>query len=134
MARRDRPADEYFALRSFRNDGSGVVTPIWLAPYGGRLYGYTPERSWKVRRMRRDPRVEVAPSDFDGVPHGEWRRGRARVLPPSELRTTKRAMTVKYGNRFRLFTLVLLLGRPRKHGGRAVGIEISWDARGQQDR
>lgn len=127
MARRDRPADEYYALRTFRADGSAVTTPIWLAPHEGHLYGYTPVRSWKVRRISRDPRVEVAPSDFDGVPHGAWRRGRARVLPASELRIAKRAMTAKYGNRFRWFTLVTLVGRPREHGGPAVGIEISWD-------
>lgn len=127
MARRDRLADEYYALRTFRADGSPVLTPIWLAPQGGCLYGYTPARSWKVARIRRDPRVEIAPSDFDGVPNGAWHRGRARVLPASGLRTAKRAMTVKYGNRFRWFAVVTLIGRPRKHGGRAVGIEISLD-------
>ncbi|MFD2028642.1 PPOX class F420-dependent oxidoreductase [Promicromonospora aerolata] len=127
MPHRDRPADEYYALRTFRADGTPVTTPIWLARDGERLYGYTPVRSWKVRRISRDPRVEVAPSDFDGMPHDAWRSGRAQVLPASGLRTAKRAMTAKYGNRFRWFTLVTLIGRPRTHGGRAVGIEISWD-------
>ncbi|WP_168200630.1 PPOX class F420-dependent oxidoreductase [Allokutzneria sp. NRRL B-24872] len=115
---------EYFALRTYKKDGSAVTGPIWLAPSGDRLYGYTPSRSWKVKRLRRDPRVEFAPSDFHGTPCGEWRSGRARVLPPAELRTAKRAMTAKYGNKFRWFTIVLLLGRGRRNGGAAVGIEI----------
>ena len=119
--------EEYFALRTFRRDGSPVSTPVWLAPSGSRLYGYTPGRSWKLRRLRLNPRVELAPSDFAGEPHGQWRPGSARVLPPSELRTAKRAMTAKYKNKFRWFTIVLLAGRPRKHGGRAVGLEISLD-------
>jgi PPOX class probable F420-dependent enzyme len=127
MAHRESPADEYYVLRTFRADGSPVTTPIWLAPHDGRLYGYTPARSWKVRRILRDPQVAVAFSDFDGVPGGEWRPGRARVLPASELRTAKSAMTAKYGNRFRWFTLVTLIGRPREQGGPAVGIEIAWD-------
>lgn len=118
-------SDEYYALRTFRKDGSAVCTPIWLAPAGGQLYAYTPARSWKVRRIRRDPRVEFAPSDFHGVPHAAWRSGQARVLPAAELRTAKRAMTAKYGNKFRWFTIITLLGRARKRGGRAVGIEIT---------
>lgn len=120
--------DEFFALRTFRRDGSPVVTPIWLAPSAGRLYAYTPGRSWKVARIRRDPRVEVAPSSFSGEPRGPWRSGTARVLPTSQLRTAKRAMTAKYRNKFRWFTIVTLIGRARKRGGRAVGLEISLGA------
>jgi PPOX class probable F420-dependent enzyme len=105
-----------------------VSGPIWLAPTGERWYAYTPSRSWKVRRLRQNPRVEVAPSNFAGEPHGEWRPGRAQVLPSSELRVAKCAMTVKYGNRFRWFTIVTLIGRLRKHGGRAVGLEITLDS------
>lgn len=127
MPRREAPAGEYYALRTFRADGTGVTTPVWLAPHDGRLYGYTPDRSWKVRRIRRDPRVRVAPSDFHGTPLGPWRPGTARVLPPAELRLARRAMTAKYGLRFRWFTVVLLLGRARRYGGAAVGIEITWD-------
>ncbi|WP_425425503.1 PPOX class F420-dependent oxidoreductase [Amycolatopsis marina] len=123
-----RVGDEYFALRTFRQDGSPVSTPIWLAPADEYLYAYTPSRSWKIRRIRRNPTVEVAPSDFAGEPHGPWRPGRATVLPVSKLRIAKRAMTAKYGNKFRWFTVITLIGRPRKHGGRAVGIEISLDA------
>ena len=127
-AQRDEPrGDRFFAFTTFRRDGSPVTTPLWLAPDGDRWYAYTPERSWKVRRLRRDPRVEVAPSDFPGTPHGPWRSGRARILPAAELRTAKRAMTRKYGNQFRFFTLVILLGRPRRLGGRAVGLEIVLD-------
>ncbi|MDA8369622.1 MAG: PPOX class F420-dependent oxidoreductase [Nocardiopsaceae bacterium] len=128
MSREEDPhQDEYFALRTFRRDGTAVSTPIWLAPTQGLLYAYTPGRSWKVRRIHRNPRVEVAPSDFSGEPHGRWRSGRARILPESELRTAKRAMTAKYRNRFRWFTIVTLIGRPRKRGGRAVGVEIRLD-------
>ncbi|WP_020667493.1 PPOX class F420-dependent oxidoreductase [Amycolatopsis nigrescens] len=126
----DLAGDEYFALRTFRRDGSPVSAPIWLAPAEGRLYAYTPIRSWKVLRLRRDPRVEFAPSDFGGEPHGPWRTGRARVLPASELRVAKRAMTAKYRNKFRWFTIVTLLGRARKRGGRAVGLEITLDPAG----
>ncbi|ASR35708.1 hypothetical protein BAY61_12625 [Prauserella marina] len=126
MAFRDDPdGDQFFALRTFRADGSAASTPVWLAPREGRWYGYTPGRSWKVARIRRDPRVEVAPSTFEGVPTGPWRSGSARVLRAPESRTAKRAMTGKYGNKFRVFVLTTLLGSLRRRGGRAVGLEIS---------
>ncbi|QOR70977.1 PPOX class F420-dependent oxidoreductase [Ruania alkalisoli] len=131
MPRRVRHRDdEYFALTTFRRDGTPVSTPIWLAPADGRLYGYTPSRSWKVRRIARDPRVEFAEATFHGVPTGAWRRGEARVMSGAELRVAKRAMTAKYGNRFRWFTIVTLLGRPRRRGGRAVGLEVTVDREG----
>ncbi|WP_132476613.1 PPOX class F420-dependent oxidoreductase [Rhodococcus sp. SMB37] len=129
MAFRDDPGgDQFFALRTFRRDGSARTTPVWLASAGGRWYGYTPARSWKVERIRRNPRVEIASSTFDGTPTGPWRSGSARVLPAHELRNAKRAMTAKYGNKFRVFVITTLFGSPRKHGGRAVGLEISLDA------
>jgi PPOX class probable F420-dependent enzyme len=127
MPRRDKRDDEYYAVKTHRSDGSTVSTPVWLAPAEGRMYAYTPGRSWKVRRIRRNPAVEFAPSTFVGEPVGGWRSGTARVLAGRELRTAKRAMTAKYGNRFRWFTIVTLIGRPRKHGGRAVGLEITPD-------
>lgn len=125
---RDDPrGDRFFALRTFRRDGSAASTPIWLAPSAGRWYAYTSGRSWKVGRIRRDARVQVAVSDFAGEPQGPWRTGRARILPPAELGTAKQAMTAKYRNQFRLFTIATLLGSLRKHGGRAVGLEITLD-------
>lgn len=128
MSRRHDPqGDRFFALRTFRRDGSTAQTPIWLAPANGRWYGFTPARSWKVRRIRRNPVVEVAPSDFDGNPSGPWRRGRARILPPSERSSATSALTIKYGNRFRLFRIITRLGMPREHGGAGVGIELTID-------
>lgn len=67
-------------------------------------------------------------SNFAGEPHGNWQTGQARILPRSELHTAKRALTAKYGNNFRVFTIATLMGRPRKHGGHAVGIEITLDS------
>jgi uncharacterized protein len=131
--RGDPDGDQFFALRTFRGDGSARATPIWLAPAGGRWYGYTPTRSWKAVRIRRDPHVEVAPSAFDGTPTGPWRPGTARVLPGREARPARRAMAAKYGCKFRVFMFVTLLGRPRKHGGRAVGLEITLAEDGPRD-
>lgn len=128
MSRRADPTgDRFFALRTFRRDGSAVATPIWLAPDRGRWYAYTPSRSWKVARIRRNSRVEVAASDSDGRPLGPFRPGRARIVPRREMHHATRVLAAKYGNRFRLFRLLILLVALRQHGGRGVGLEITLD-------
>lgn len=126
MGQRDDPdGDRFFAVTTFRRDGTPVSVPIWLAGAEDRWYAYTPGKSWKVRRLRRDDRVKVARSDFHGEPRGEWHTGRGRVLPSAELREVRRVMTAKYGNRFRLFQLVTFIASPRN--GRAVGLELTLD-------
>lgn len=126
--RADPHGDRFYALRTVRRDGSTRSTPIWLAPADGRWYAYTPGRSWKVGRIRRDPRIWVAAATFHGEPRGPWQPGRAHVLPRSQLQLATRAMTAKYGNQFRLFRLVTLIGTGRRHGGPAVGLEIVLDS------
>nr|WP_244954089.1 PPOX class F420-dependent oxidoreductase [Spelaeicoccus albus] len=125
--RTDPHKDRFFALRTFRRDGSAKSTPIWFAPANGRWYAVTPGRSWKVRRIRHNDRVGVAAATFHGEPLGRWHSGRARVLPRAELCTAARAMTAKYGNQFHLFRLMLLIGASRQYGGPAVGLEITLD-------
>lgn len=123
----DPQGDQFFALRTFRRDGSAVSTPIWLAPAGGHWYGYTPGRSGKARRIARNPNVEVAAANFEGEPRGDWRSGRARILPSSQSANARRALRAKYGAKFLLFVVTVLIGRPRRYGGHAVVLEITFD-------
>ncbi|WP_235912157.1 PPOX class F420-dependent oxidoreductase [Ruania zhangjianzhongii] len=121
---RDTSGEDFYALTTFRRDGTAVSTPIWLAPAKGCWYAFTAGRSGKVARLRRDPRVQVAPSDFHGEPAGAASEGTARVLPDAQFRTAVRALTAKYGWKFRFFRLVSWLGRGRRRGGPPVGLEI----------
>lgn len=121
---RDSSGEEFYALTTFRRDGTSVATPIWLAPAKGHWYAFTASRSGKVGRLRRDPRVQVAPSDFRGEPAGEATEGTARVLPGAQFRRATQALTAKYGWKFRFFRLVSWLGRGRRGGGPPVGLEI----------
>ncbi|MPV51233.1 DUF2568 domain-containing protein [Pseudactinotalea sp. HY160] len=125
--RADPGADQFYALKTFRADGSAAITPIWLAPVGSGWFGYTPARSWKVRRIEHNPQIELAPCQFDGTPLSEWRRGRAGILPAQLRGEATRALRRKYGRKFDVFALTLALGRPRRHGGPAVGLAIRLD-------
>lgn len=120
----DTTGADFFALTTYRRSGAPVRTPVWMAPADGRWYVYTASRSGKVQRIRRDGRVQLAPADFHGEPTGPAWSATARVLPRAELSRATRALGAKYGSRFRFFRLVSWLGRWRRRGGPAVGLEI----------
>jgi PPOX class probable F420-dependent enzyme len=61
-----------------------VPSPIWFGLDGGRTHIRTGADSWKVRRLRNNPRVVIAPSDRKGKPKGPGIEALARVLPPED--------------------------------------------------
>lgn len=65
-------ADKRFILlTTYRRSGEAVSTPVWVGREGDALVVLTPAKSGKVRRLRRDPRVQVRPCGrFGKVPEG----------------------------------------------------------------
>jgi PPOX class probable F420-dependent enzyme len=70
-------------LRSFRKDGTPVDTPTWCVPLDGRLCCYTDDRTFKIKRMRREPRIEVAACDVWGRRSTEWYRAHCHIVGDS---------------------------------------------------
>ena len=103
-------ADERFiSLTTFRKSGEGVSTPVWVARDGDALVVTTPAGSGKVKRLRRDPRVEIRPSTRRGEVSDDApvATGTAQILTDDDRVT--RFMQVfrgKYGLEYRVFMLV----------------------------
>ncbi len=59
---RSTPLDDaqYVSLRSYRKNGSARDTPVWVEPLDGKLMVFTLDDSYKVKRIARNPAVEVA--------------------------------------------------------------------------
>ena len=51
----------FVSLTTFRRSGEPVSTPVWVGRDGEALVVLTPAGSGKVKRLRHDPRVEIAP-------------------------------------------------------------------------
>jgi uncharacterized protein len=51
----------FVSLTTFRRSGERVSTPVWVGRDGTALVVLTPAGSGKVKRLRHDPRVELAP-------------------------------------------------------------------------
>ncbi|NGO14425.1 PPOX class F420-dependent oxidoreductase [Streptomyces sp. HC44] len=67
-------------LTTHKKDGTGVGTPVSLVVEGDHAYFRTPGKASKVKRLRRDPEVELAPATPRGTPVGPAIHARARLL------------------------------------------------------
>jgi len=98
-------------LVSFRRDGTAVPTPLWFAPSGDMLYARSEADVGKVKRIRRDPRVLVAPCDGRGRPLGPPHDAHARVLASDEQLTAEALLAARYGLARRMLERVFFRGR-----------------------
>lgn len=115
----------YIALATFRRDGREVRTPVWFVEIGGLLHAYTLGDSGKVKRLRRNPRVRVAPCTYRGEPIGPWREGTAGLVDDAgKVRQVYEALAKKYGWLYRLITaLSRLSGSYRKRVVLAIALD-----------
>jgi len=99
-------------LATFRRDGRQVNTPVWVVQLGDRLYVNTEAASAKVKRIRNNPRIRIAPSTMGGKPLADWRDGTARLVEDAALvRRVNDAIRAKYGLQARLYALLALFSR-----------------------
>ena len=123
MAVPDFARERYVSLATFRRNGAEVRTPIWFAVIDHRLWMMTGGDTGKVKRLRNNPRVRVAPSDVRGIVHGSWRDGTARIAAdPREIAEARAMLRAKYGWQATLLDVVSRLsGRIR----RRVWLEVA---------
>ena len=105
-------SERYISLETFRKDGTGVKTPVWAAPLDGRLVVVTDGTSYKVKRLRANPKLKAAPCDGRGKVRGSsWYEGTARVIQDDgERKRAILALRQKYGWQIRMLDLFSFLG------------------------
>ncbi len=117
----------YLAITTFRRDGTEASTPVWFVSddLRERLFVATGAKTWKVRRIRRDPRVRVAACTSRGKLKGEPIDGVARIV--DEERFVRRLQEEKYGWQLWLAESVSAAMRRlrRKPAEEAVFLEIT---------
>src|SRR6478735_866547 len=82
-------------LTTYRRDGTPVGTPVSIAVEGNHAFVRTYSSAWKVKRLRRNPEVTIAPSTLRGTPTGPALRARARLLSGAESEHAGRALARK---------------------------------------
>lgn len=104
---------KYMSLTTFRKSGEAVSTTVWFVLYDGRLYITTDPTSGKMKRIRNDSRVLLAPSTRMGRPLDESVEGFAHPLQPG---TASEDATRAFNNKYRLLLTVLHLLVSREIG------------------
>jgi len=116
----------YLSITTFRRDGSQASTPVWFVSddLGHRVLVATGADTWKVRRIRRNPHVRVAPCTASGKPTGDPIDATATIVDEGEL--VLRLQREKYGWQKRLIegAYVLSMKLRRKPTGESVFLEI----------
>ena len=83
---------KYLSLETFKKSGEAVRTPLWFADdpsvnldsSAAKIFIYTIGDTAKVKRMRNNPRVKIAPCDMRGNILGPWVDARAEFLTGEE--------------------------------------------------
>jgi PPOX class probable F420-dependent enzyme len=95
---------KYGLIVTFKRDGEAVPTPVWFGlDDEGRLYFRSAPDAAKLRRIRNNPRVLVAPCTVRGKPLGPSIEGTARELPKEDREHAEAAIQSNYGLGRRLY-------------------------------
>ena len=119
---------KYLSLETYRKTGVAVQTPVWFAqdvshrdPRITVFYIYSEANAGKVKRIRNNPKVRVAPSSIRGALRGTWVEGRARILGEDEAAHGQELLRQKYGL---LKTMGDFFGRLLRHQQDVLAVEI----------
>jgi PPOX class probable F420-dependent enzyme len=108
--------ERYISLETYKKDGKAVKTPVWAAPLDGRLVIVTDGTSYKVKRLRNNPRCRAAACDARGHVKGPWHEGECRVVDNDD--RSKRAHTAlrkKYGYQMWILDFFSTVSRRKRH-------------------
>jgi uncharacterized protein len=88
---------KYLTLESVKRDGIPVQTPVWFAEDHGVLYVYTLANAGKVKRIRRNPRIRIAPCTIRGKVIGPWVEAEATIVDATTAAHGHALLRHKYG-------------------------------------
>jgi PPOX class probable F420-dependent enzyme len=86
----------YISLETFKKSGQGMKTPVWFVLHENAFYVYTEADSWKVKRMRNNPRVRVAVCNMRGDIKGPWLDATASLVEGDERLAADKLLDRKY--------------------------------------
>ena len=126
--------EKYVSFTTFKRNGDPVATAVWLAPLPDGSFGFTTGGdSWKVKRLRNNPKVLVQASNVRGVvkPGAPVFEGTAEAVSGNDpvYIQIEKAVAHKYGLMFKLVKLSgWLQSKFRPNGAADSGVHITLSA------
>ena len=87
----------YLSLETYRRTGQPVATTVWFVVDRDVIYVYSLAAAGKVKRIRNNPRVRIAPCDARGRLTGAWLEATARIVDERHAVQAHRLLREKYG-------------------------------------
>ena len=95
--------EPFISVTTFKRDGTAVATPVWCVGENGTLLVYSEANSGKVKRIRHDAHVTVAPCSARGKPRGPAVEADATIIEGGE--EAAALLSRKYGWMWRGYNL-----------------------------
>ena len=112
---------KHISLETFKKNGQGVKTPAWFVLHKNAFYVYTEADSWKVKRIRNNPRVRVAVCNIRGNITGPWLDATASLIEGDERLAANKLLDRKYF----LKKIFNFLSRINRHKRAMIRIETT---------
>jgi len=83
-------------LTTYKRDGTPVETPVSIAFEGERAFFRSYDQAWKTKRLRNNPRVQIAASTLRGKRTGPAIPARATLLADEQARMAAKALARRH--------------------------------------
>ena len=88
---------KYILLETYRKSSAPVKTPVWFVILDCTIHVVTREDTGKIKRLRNNKSVKIAPCTFNGKSASEWVSGIARFVTYEESKRAIELRKQKYG-------------------------------------
>ncbi len=95
----DLESQKYISLETYKKNNQPVKTHDWFVINNDLIHVITREGTGKVKRIKNNPQVKLAPCTFGGKPIGEWVSGNASKVSGEESDKVIKLRKKKYGFR-----------------------------------
>ena len=117
--------EEFLSLETYRKNGETIKSPMWFAQDNDALYLWTMADTSKVKRIRNNPNVNIAPCKRMGEVTGEWMTAHATIDDsPIVVAQVEAMLLKKVGLFFRIFRLIDAI-RDRQKNSYRICIKLS---------
>lgn len=90
-------SQKYISLETYKKNNQPIRTPVWFVIQNDLIYVITRVKTGKVKRIKNNPHVKLAPCTFKGKPTGEWREGNTSKVSGEESEKAIKLRKKKYG-------------------------------------
>ena len=116
--------EEFLSLETYRKNGQTIKSPMWFAQDNDALYLWTMADTSKVKRIRNNPHVNIAPCKRMGAVTGEWMTAHATIDDsPIVVAQVEAMLLKKIGLFFRIFRFIDAI-RDRQKNSHRICIKL----------